>query len=361
MELIQLATYPYLSISQNYIREQGPTLDDMLTSMAFASARAKGRERVLEALNQGEVLGHRYNTDLESISEMLSYISARMIISCIRDPYLIRRYALAEAVRANNLLQEEDTGFIMMVLQDIGIEVEQVEDGDGTFRMDFLEFLKNTSQMRAKEWKIVNQPVDSGFVILDRRHLCRVVQEVLRKRFESELPLPVSDSIKQTFKDAATEIKAVVDERKKKFEPRDFGVVAAEDFPPCITKIMADIRNGENVPHAGRFALVAFLNTIGMSEEEILRIFAIQPDFNEDKTRYQIEHITGKISGTTYTPPECTTMKSNGICPEEDNLCSQEWMTHPLKYYRSRRRRKRGSRPPARTGKKEEEKRESKD
>jgi DNA primase large subunit len=29
-------------------------------------------------------------------------------------------------------------------------------------------------------------------------------------------------------------------------------------------------------------------------------------------------------------------MKSYGICYGEDNLCRKEWMTHPLKYYRTK-------------------------
>ncbi|HEQ78785.1 MAG TPA: hypothetical protein ENN76_00800, partial [Euryarchaeota archaeon] len=57
---------------------------------------------------------------------------------------------------------------------------------------------------------------------------------------------------------------------------------------------------------------------------------------NEGMARYQIDHVTGVTSGTEYTPPECNTMKSNANCFEPDRLCEQEWMTHPLKYYRTK-------------------------
>ena len=98
--------------------------------------------------------------------------------------------------------------------------------------------------------------------------------------------------------------------------------------------MLAKVQSGENLPHSGRFALTSFLHSIGMSAEEILKLFGSSPDFDSDKSRYQIEHITGEISGTEYTPPECSTMKSYGICLDEDKLCKKEWMTHPLKYYR---------------------------
>ncbi len=101
-----------------------------------------------------------------------------------------------------------------------------------------------------------------------------------------------------------------------------------------MKKLLEMIRAGENVPHTGRFAIVAFLHTLGMDSETILSTFATSADFDESKSRYQIQHITGEISGTEYTPPECSTMKSYGICFDPDSLCDKEWMGHPLKYYR---------------------------
>ncbi len=93
-------------------------------------------------------------------------------------------------------------------------------------------------------------------------------------------------------------------------------------------------RVSENVPHSGRFALVAFLHTLGMDSDEILQTFSTAPDFDESKSRYQVDHITGEISGTEYTPPECSTMKSYGICFNPDGLCRK--IKHPLSYYRAK-------------------------
>jgi len=94
------------------------------------------------------------------------------------------------------------------------------------------------------------------------------------------------------------------------------------------------------VPHTGRFAIVSFLHTIGLNADKIMELFSTAPDFDASKSEYQVRHITGEISGTEYSPPECSTMKSYGICYNPDRLCQQEWMTHPLKYYRSTKRRK---------------------
>ena len=63
----------------------------------------------------------------------------------------------------------------------------------------------------------------------------------------------------------------------------------------------------------------------------------MSPDFDESKSIYQIKHITGELNGTEgYTPPECSTMKTNGICYDPDDLCAKEFLNHPLTYFRIR-------------------------
>ena len=63
-----------------------------------------------------------------------------------------------------------------------------------------------------------------------------------------------------------------------------------------------------------------------------MRLFATAPDFKEAFTRYQVEHISGKTSGTQYSSPKCDTLVSSGVCPGPNALCRQ--IRHPLSYYR---------------------------
>jgi hypothetical protein len=80
-----------------------------------------------------------------------------------------------------------------------------------------------------------------------------------------------------------------------------------------------------------RFALTSFLANIGLDKEQIMDLYRMAPDFREDLTRYQVEHITGG-SGTEYTAPSCKTMMTYGNCSGKNPQC--EWVTHPLSYYR---------------------------
>jgi DNA primase large subunit len=72
-----------------------------------------------------------------------------------------------------------------------------------------------------------------------------------------------------------------------------------------------------------------------MEVNEIVKNFVSITDFDEQFTRYQIEHIAGlRGSRTKYTPPTCSTLKTHGICVNPDNLCKT--IRHPLTYYRRR-------------------------
>jgi DNA primase large subunit len=120
---------------------------------------------------------------------------------------------------------------------------------------------------------------------------------------------------------------------------RDFGQVEEGAFPPCLQALVGAITAGTNLPHAGRFAIVAFLHNIGMKPPQIMEIFARAPDFDPEKTRYQVEHICGR-SGTEYTAPSCATLRTTGFCVNRDSTC--ERVNHPLSYYRIRKKREKG-------------------
>ena len=64
-----------------------------------------------------------------------------------------------------------------------------------------------------------------------------------------------------------------------------------------------------------------------------MEVYQRSPDFDIEKTLYQVEHISGS-SGTEYTPPSCATMETNGLCVNRAALC--ERVGSPLGYYRKK-------------------------
>ena len=331
MDLITAAKYPFLKESARYLRETGVTLDQLISGMAYEQARLRGRDRVLEALELGKIDDHPMTTKIDATLELLSYPVARMLVSAVADPAFVKRYAIAEAKKADERLRREEVGFLINVADEFSLPVSQ---DDGSLAVDFADFLRFSAAMRNKDWKLVNQRVLHGKVLVSRTRLIRLIQQMLTEKISSELPLEVNDAILSVFATDIQDIRKTLEERKEQYKAQGMGRLSIVRFPPCMRKLLKMIQVGENVPHTGRFALVAFLHTLGMDSEEILETFSSAPDFDLSKSKYQIDHITGEISGTEYTPPECSTMKSYGICFDPDELCKKEWLKHPLNYYR---------------------------
>jgi len=337
MEVKELARYPFVKGASQYVKEQGVTLEDLLKHSAFSAARVRGKKRVTDSMEKALIADNPMVSEEDQLTEVLSYPMARILISCVGDGFLIRRYALAEAKTAYERLQTESLDLLMDIALELGVDAELVEEVPS---MHFAEFLKFTSGIRSKEWKLVNTEVKRGQVSLPKTKFARVLEEALHDKIEEELPLKVAQWMIDALKPDILEMKHLAEEMKDRYKVEELGDVDVESFPPCIRRLIAMAQSGENISHPGRFALTSFLFSIGLSRDEIMTIFASSPDFDESKTRYQIDHITGEISGTTYTPPECSTMKTNSICFNPDDLCRAEWVKHPLIYYRAKRRRR---------------------
>jgi DNA primase large subunit len=331
MDARNLARFPFLKEASAFVRSYGVSIQELLEGRAYEEARERGMGRVLNALETGEVPNRPMATELERVQEILSYPIARMLVSSVPDPFLIRRYALAEAVAMNGRLKEESLEFIVQVAEQLDVRAVVV---DKSLMIRFTDYLLFTSRIRSKEWKLVNNELFKGFVFLSKSKFCRVLQQALQDRLEEELPMEVNDQILTSLQEYWRKLKVMVETWRERIKAEDFGKASIIKFPPCMKRLVAMAQAGENLPHTGRFALTSFLNFIGLSSEDIMKLFSESPDFDPSKSRYQIEHITGEISGTEYTPPECSTMKSYGICFDADSLCRHPKVNHPLTYYR---------------------------
>ncbi len=315
----------------------GADLESLLQSAAYEDARSRGRQRVLDALRQSDVsdISLQAANEFERLLEMMSYTYARMIVSAIDDRFLTKRYALAESVRLDrnlgHILSQGGEETVISVARELNVSAVSTPKG---LMMPFTDFLRFSARIKSTDWKLVNTEVFDGYVYLPGPSFCRVLQNALQDRLDSELPFDLPPEVEASVRPSATTISEELEELKSRYSAEGLGEVTADLFPPCMRTLLANTQNGMNLPHSGRFALTSFLHNLGMSSEEILLLFSESPDFDESKTLYQIRHITGESSGTEYTAPECATMKTHGICYEPDKLCGSEKVNHPLVYYR---------------------------
>ena len=335
MDLRVLAKYPFLEDAKRFVKASGFSMGEVLDDPLYERARLIGIERLENSLKYRDVGSRGVSSENDCVMELLSYPISRMIAVCVGDSYFKRRYALSEAVRAYKNLRKEDIDFVILVAKEFGFDLKYDEERD-ILGVHFTDYVHN-APTRYKKWKMVNRDLHNGYVRIRHNDLVRLIQEALRRRINLELDeKECNEKIYRKFYFDIKRFQKQVYSFRKTVAAQPIGRLDMDKLPPCMKEILGAVQAGENVPHMGRFALVAFLNSLKLGANEILKIFSSAPDFEVEKTRYQIEHITGDKSSTSYASPSCDKMRTYGICPVDktDDLCKK--VNHPLGYYRAK-------------------------
>ncbi|PTD94008.1 DNA primase regulatory subunit PriL [archaeon SCG-AAA382B04] len=326
----ELARYPFLKKAKKYVEKSNTTTEDLVEEKTFSSARTRAKKRIIESLNQGIIPLFITETNIQPHTEFYSYPLSRILISCINDRYLIKRYSLAESKAFEKRIKTEPTEQIINVARGIGIDSVKLKE-EGGFNLHFTDYIKLTTNLNEKKWKLVNQTIEKGKVSLTRDDFERILQEGVRRKIENNLPVEVPKEICEKLTQPIQEIKSALEKKKASFQTDIEGIIEEELFPPCIKTLLGKVQKSQNISHTARFTLVSFLLNIGMSEDEIIDLFEVAPDFDEETTRYQIGHIGGNKPQDQYKPPSCSTLKTYGLCVSDEWRC--EKVSHPLGYY----------------------------
>jgi len=304
-----------------------------LASSEFKSVLDRAESRIEEAILFRTVSQKSPNDDIE----IPSFPIAVMMVAATADSLIKSRYALAEAKRASELLEDERKEKVMEISIIFNWKL-RIVDGDINaspydFAVRFPDFLKNAAGFHDKKWKLVNRLVFSGEVYLTKHEVSRLLEEEVRRYIEGKLATKVG-SLPQSIMNRVNRLKQLAIEKRGEIRLEEIPksvVIAA--FPPCIKGVYDTIASGRSTSHIGRFALTSFLVNTGMSVENVVNFFRSVSDFDERMTRYQVEHIAGvRGSRTKYIPPRCDTLRTHGICHTTDEICKR--IRHPLAYYR---------------------------
>lgn len=318
----EAAALPFTEEAKRFVEERGHSLDELVAGDEFVGVREVAKERVLASL-RGE--GERPTLAPGSVeTEALSYPLARVMVSCLGDRYLVRSFSESEAERCRRFVEENGDAASRLRRMGYSAEHDEISVGD---------YLRLSPGLMGDEWRLPNRRVESGRVSLGDDDVLELFGQAARERIEENLPLDVSGGVCETLSDYLEPVEVELENRSRAREELELDESC---FPPCIDLMLRKIEDGEGLPHTARFAVTAFLRVVGVEVDEIVEMFDTFPDFDEEKTRYQVEHISGDSSGTEYTPPSCGTMRTYGNCPESlrDEMCEADTVTHPLSYYR---------------------------
>jgi DNA primase large subunit len=329
----ELSHFPFLKKAQTLIRSRFSSLDTLLPTEKGEMLILLAQARIRDAIRPKKIFAPEVTEWPED--EIASYALARIIVSCVNDRQLFDRLTRYEAERAYYfLVNEEDwnrnyqqgegeySRLWTAIAEELGIRIAQD-------RMPVADYVELVSPLHDDRFQLVNRRVANGYVDIRKNERYELLRERVRVLLRRDLPHRVPKPVCDLLAPKTAQIKKVNQEQML----RQFGTIEERAFPPCMQALIAALSSGANLTHAGRFSLTAFLHNIGMNTTAIAELYSRAPDFDPEKTMYQVEHITGRGgAGTEYTTPACAAMQTTGLCIHRDPLC--EKISHPLSYYK---------------------------
>jgi DNA primase large subunit len=265
-----------------------------------------------------EVDGKLYDKLERYEVEILTFLVSLVIIKSIGIDQVLRKFALAEARRAEKFLTEDlrkqnenkKGSLFMKIFEDLFKLRIVVSEDRRLFKVRVVDYLARASHFHEQEWKLINRLVHKGYVYLDADETVRLIRNELSVLIYDKVRAMNLPALPQSIKLKADDLRVRLAAR---YERRlTAGLIA---YPPCIKHAIEVMKKGDNLPHSARVLLATYMLAIGKPIDEIVFMFENAPDFNEKITRYQVEHLAGmKGSHTKYSVPSCEKIRNENLC-----------------------------------------------
>jgi len=323
----EIAKYPFLADAGQYLKDQGFSLEQFGTDPDLKQLIIKAYERILVAADgkiyKSDLDGDHVSKEAALPREVFSFLLAIVLLKLSGMHTLIKRFALAEARRAEkylekdlaNISDESKNQLAIRVIDDLfSVQVEKLKD---YFVIPVSDYLKHSINFHEREWKLINRYVENGYVFLSPHETVRLIRKELGTYINSKIINAKTPTMIPGFEDSVNKLVSL----SKKFATY---TVTTGEYPPCVKHAIDILEKGENLPHSGRFMLATFLLSKGQSVQQIAPLFKNAPDYNERVTLYQLNHLAGTSgSGTQYSCPSCEKLKTQSLCfatSECDNI-----------------------------------------
>ncbi len=271
------------------------------------------------------------------------YLLIKIILIVLNDKILTNRVAnLYSKINYYDLLEENDYNIYHICNEELNLNVLYLPEGEvygnkfyennkqkliTNFKIFFIDYLKLVANLRDEYRKLINNPLSNGFVFLKKKTLIRLLQEHVRNKIKE---VEIKEIIKKDellnikgFKELLEEISAAWKNRKDEIEYYEFdGTEDASVYPPCIQEITSKAKEGQNLIHTERLLILWFLLALNVPIEDIVKFFSTMPDFDQEKTTYQVNFAKRK----GYKVYLCETLKSLDLCranKDKEKICTE--------------------------------------
>lgn len=323
-ELAFAQRFPFSSVAKRVLQEYSFDLNKAPANVIkraalMLSAAAKGKAYHQDFLENAPDL---------LIQEIQAFPIAKILVSAIDRFDLFERFSELVAQSTFFYLTNDKNRreALLELAQDLQVDFEVQENEFFFVSVSLPAFL--AAGFKEDFMKLVNQPVEDGMVFLPENDFARFLSEVAREKTRQSLPVDLQN-IPPILLSVARQLKEQLSFRQK----TAFSFAISENtnpnaFPPCMAKLYAELLEGQNVNHAGRFNIATFLVAVGMPTRQIVDLFKKTPNFDEKVTRYQVERIAGK-GKARYAPSSCAKMRSYNLCVAN---CP---VSHPIQFYQN--------------------------
>ncbi|MFW9937022.1 MAG: hypothetical protein ACFFD5_05195 [Candidatus Thorarchaeota archaeon] len=367
--------YPWLPLIKDYysdLAEKSP--NEFISDFLSKDFKDEIFERIYQIFKAAfDNLENFYYYKIDN-SNVYLYILMKILLYVLDNKHITNRIAnLYSKINYHDLIEENDYN-AYQICKDLGLDIQYSENKiqyglkvtknysqklETNFRIQVLDYLKLENNLRDDYRKLVNMPLKEGYVYIQKRRLMRLIQEYVRNKI-LEIENEDKSSIKnlkksllkiEEFKKLLDKIESSWKERKEEIKYfEDTGFIKTENiniiYPPCMKEILLKAKEGQNLIHIERLVILFFLLALNYPVEEIIKIFSYLPDFDKEKTTYQVNFAKNK----EYVPHACETLKSLDLCMAEkynDPICIKGYyikkrdeyrkINHPLSYIRRRR------------------------
>jgi DNA primase large subunit len=323
----EIAKYPFLADAGQYLKDKGFTLEQFGVDPDLKQLISKAYERIQVAADgkiyKSDLIDNQVSKEAALPREVFSFLLAIVLLKLSGMHTLIKRFALAEARRAEKYLEKDLVNISDESKNQLAVRViddlfsVKVKKSDDYFIISISDYLKHSINFHEREWKLINRHVENGQVFLTPHETVRLIRKELGTYINSKIVNAKTPTMIPGFEDSVNKLVLL----SKKF--KTFTVTTGE-YPPCIKHAINILEKGENLPHSGRFMLATFLLSKGQTIQQIAPLFKNAPDYNPRVTLYQLNHLAGTSgSGTQYSCPSCEKLKTQSLCfatSECDNI-----------------------------------------
>ena len=212
----EMAKYPFLADSGQYLKDKGFSLDQFGTDPDLKVIVDKAFDRIKVAADgqifKSELVNNSVSSDAALPREVFSFLLAVILLKFTGMNTLIRRFALAEARRAEKFLEKDLANISDKRKEDLAIKLIEdlfsvkVSKQEDNFVISVSDYVAHSINFHEREWKLVNRRVENGFVFLTPHETVRLVRKELGNYISSKILSAKTPKMSQSFQEPVNKL-----------------------------------------------------------------------------------------------------------------------------------------------------------